>query len=248
MSIVQSELDSTSGVPLYRQIKEILRAEISTGVAESDTPMTEAQLLERFDVSRAPIRQALKELADEGYVYRKQGKGTFPVTGVRVDRPANLRSGDLYRFLEAQGLNPTSKVRGIERIAAPAAVSRRLHLLDNERVIHFTRVIAVEGRPFAQMQVYVRAPESFLPTEAELDNGGTAFALLEKQYGIVLDRSEHEAWATAATQEHADALGVAVGSPLLVIDTVFYSRGGVPAGWRSAVHAAEEFKFHFETP
>lgn len=57
------ELDLSSGVPLYRQIKDILRAEIAGGAADPREPMTEAQLLDRFDVSRAPIRQALKDLA-----------------------------------------------------------------------------------------------------------------------------------------------------------------------------------------
>src|SRR4051812_4911396 len=107
------ELDPSSGVPLYRQIKEILRREVAGGIADPRKPMTEAQLLSRFEVSRAPIRQALQELASEGYVYRKQGKGTFPVTGTRVQRPANVRSGALYQYLSDSGLHPTWKVSGV---------------------------------------------------------------------------------------------------------------------------------------
>ena len=87
------EFDPSSGVPLYRQIKEILRPEIIAGIVDPRIPITEVQLLDRFDVSRAPIRQALKELASEGYVYRKQGKGTFPVVGARVQRPAERDQG-----------------------------------------------------------------------------------------------------------------------------------------------------------
>ena len=41
--------------------------------------------------------------------------------------------------------------------------------------------------------------------------------------------------------------GVAVGSPLLVIETIFYTAGELPAGWRSAVHQAENFKYKFTT-
>lgn len=69
------EIDQQSGVPLYRQIKNILREEIITGKADPAEAITEALLLKRFGVSRAPIRQALGELADEGYVYRKQEIG-----------------------------------------------------------------------------------------------------------------------------------------------------------------------------
>lgn len=242
-----TELDLSSGVPLYRQITDILRAEITSGAVGPDEPMTEAKLLSRFGVSRAPIRQALRDLTNEGFVYRKQGRGTFPVVGRRVDRPADLKSGNLFQYLASQGLAPTSEVSGIERVSPPTAVARRLGIETDEQVLHFRRIIAVDGVPFADNDVYMRSPETFLPSEAELNGGGSAFALLERDYGIALDRAEHEAWATSASPEHAAALGVTAGSPVLVIDTVFLARGGVAMGWRSAVHRAEEFKYHFDT-
>lgn len=244
---MQTELDYGSGVPLYRQIKQILSAEIASGAASAKSPITEAKLLERFAVSRAPIRQALKELADDGFVYRKQGKGTFPVTGARVERPADLGTGNLYQYLSDRGLNPTSQVSGIERVPAPAVVRRHLGIESSERLLHFARVIRIEGQPIAVADIWIRSPDDFSPSEEELRDGGTSLALLEQRYGIVVSHSEHEAWATAATAEHAAILGVPEGSPLLAIDTVFYAKGGVAVGWRSAVHTAEEFKFRFVT-
>lgn len=241
------ELDLTSGVPLYRQIKDILRAEVTDGVAEAGTPMTEALLLERFDVSRAPIRQALKELADEGYVYRKQGRGTFPVPGTRVRRPAEVQTGRLYEYLTQQGLHPASQVTPPERVRAPESVADLLHLAPEERLLHFTRRIQVDQQPLASIEVYVRAPEDFLPTAAELEESGSAFALLERDYGITLERAEHEAWAASATPAQADALGVEEGAPLLIIETTFFAVGGLPAGWRTTAHRAEEFKYRFVT-
>ncbi|TYB69170.1 GntR family transcriptional regulator [Nonomuraea sp. PA05] len=242
-----SELDLSSGVPLYRQIKDILRKEIAGGAADPQRPMTEEQLLSRFEVSRAPIRQALKELANEGYVYRKQGKGTFPVPGTRVHRPADVRPGALYQYLYDTGLHPASTVSGIERAEPPARIRHRLGTGAHERLLHFTRLISVENEPLVEADVYIRAPEDFSPTAAELEDEGSAFELLKRDFGITLDRAEHEAWATAATAAHAAALGVREGSPLLVIETVFFTTGGLPAGWRSAVHQAEQFKYRFVT-
>ncbi|WP_157076758.1 GntR family transcriptional regulator, partial [Halalkalibacter krulwichiae] len=65
-------IDRTSPVPLYKQIKEILIAELRANMDGPLRPIsTEEELVLRFHVSRAPVRQALKELADEGYVYRE---------------------------------------------------------------------------------------------------------------------------------------------------------------------------------
>ncbi|GAA3697533.1 GntR family transcriptional regulator [Arthrobacter ginkgonis] len=241
------ELDPSSGVPLYRQIKEILRREIAEGNVDPNTPMTEAQLLGRFDVSRAPIRQALQELVSEGYVYRKQGKGTFPVTGARVRRPADVRSGALYQYLSDSGLHPTGTVSGIERVEPPARIRDLLGLEAHERLLHFIRLISVENEPLVEASIYVRAPEEFSPSIEELEDRGSAFELLEREFGITLDRAEHEAWATAATAGQAATFGVGEGSPLLVIETTFFTTGGLPAGWRSAVHRAEDFKYRFTT-
>lgn len=245
--MTSGELDLSSGIPLYRQIKDILRAEVSKGIADPSKPMTEAQLLDRFDVSRAPIRQALQELTTEGYVYRQQGKGTFPVTGARVDRPADVRSGALYQYLSERGLHPASKVSGLERVEPPARIQQRLGTDPREQLLHFTRLISVEGEPLVDADIYIRAPGNFNPTAAVLEEAGSAFELLARDFGIALDRAEHEAWATAATADHAAALNVDEGSPLLVIETIFFTTGGLPAGWRTAVHQAEEFKYHFIT-
>ncbi|WP_017975426.1 GntR family transcriptional regulator [Actinopolyspora halophila] len=245
--MADGELDLSSGVPLYRQIKDILRAEITGGSADPRQPVTEAQLLSRFDVSRAPIRQALKELADEGYVYRRQGKGTFPVPGARVHRPVDVRPGALYQYLFDSGLHPTSTVSGVDRVEPPSRIRDLLGGAAHERLLRFTRLISVEGEPLVEARVYIRAPEDFNPTAGELDENGSAFELLERDFGITLDRAEHEAWATAATAEHAATLGVSEGSPLLVIETTFFTTEGLPVGWRSAVHRAEEFKYRFVT-
>ena len=80
-----------------------------------------------------------------------------------------------------------------------------------------------------------------------LEEKGSAMDLLEREYGIILDRAEHEAWATAATAEQARALGVAEGSPLLAIETMFITNGGAPGGYRLAMHRSDEFKYQFTT-
>lgn len=239
------ELDVDTGVPIYRQIKDLLRDEILSGQIIQDRPITEAQLLERFEVSRAPIRQALKELATEGFVYRQQGRGTFPIPGARVERPIDVRSGGLYDYLTHAGLEPTSTISGLCKTTAPDFVRTELKAAKDERLLHFNRQIFAEGKPVADIVVYVRVPSDFNPTQRELETTGSAFTLLDRQYGLLLEHAEHAASATAATAAQAESLKVDQGSPLFLLESVFYITGGVPTGWRHAVHRPDDFKYRF---
>ena len=58
---------------LGEKIKEILLEEPVT----EQNPLTEEKLTEIFGASRTPIREALKELEQEGIIKRKRGKGIY---------------------------------------------------------------------------------------------------------------------------------------------------------------------------
>ena len=72
-----------SPVPLYYQLKTYFKDQMETGLLHpGDRLPTEMDLCEQFGISRAPVRQALTDLANEGYVYRRPGQGTFVATSV----------------------------------------------------------------------------------------------------------------------------------------------------------------------
>jgi ABC-type glycerol-3-phosphate transport system substrate-binding protein/DNA-binding transcriptional regulator YhcF (GntR family) len=63
---------------LYRQLKELIKDAIRRGkFRPGDRLPTEMELCETYGVSRITVRQALNELAREGFLYRQQGSGTF---------------------------------------------------------------------------------------------------------------------------------------------------------------------------
>jgi GntR family transcriptional regulator len=70
--------DASLPVPLYRQVFIMLRQRIVDRVyAPGDQLLREDGLAAEFGVSRATIRQAIGELVRQGFVDRKQGRGTF---------------------------------------------------------------------------------------------------------------------------------------------------------------------------
>src|ERR1700722_1348818 len=70
--------------PRYQQIVAALRKEIEDHTLKAgDMLPSEAELRERFSVSRHTIREALRALRDEGFVESRQGAAT------RVTKPEN---------------------------------------------------------------------------------------------------------------------------------------------------------------
>jgi GntR family transcriptional regulator len=242
--IMKATIDRRSPVPLYRQIKDILQSEIQSSGGDEDLLLTERQLTERFRVSRAPIRQALKELSDEGLLYRQRGQGTFPVRGLQLNQKA-LQLGGLTSYLRDQGMDVDTTVRECGRINPPDDVREKLRLTEESEAFYVSRVIAAHGEPLIWSRIYLDVPQSFDPSAADIEAAGSLFALLDEDPSLALSRGEHSIYADWAKDHDAEHLGIQTGDPVLVIDTSMYTRAGVLEGYRRLIHKAVDYKFVF---
>lgn len=74
-------LQQNTSVPLYRQLKDKILSDISSGkLAEGEKIPTEIELSELYNISRITVRNAVKELVAEGYLVKKsRGRGLLSV-------------------------------------------------------------------------------------------------------------------------------------------------------------------------
>ena len=71
-------IDAEKPMPKYLQLKEILIQHFKDQQYQPNQKIpSENELLEQFDVSRITVRQALAELVNEGFIYKKHGSGSF---------------------------------------------------------------------------------------------------------------------------------------------------------------------------
>ncbi|MCK5566329.1 MAG: GntR family transcriptional regulator, partial [Actinomycetia bacterium] len=71
-------VDKQSRIPLYVQVLDQFISAIDKKLLrEGEKIGNEYELCELFKVSRFTLRQALKELENEGQIYKKRGKGTY---------------------------------------------------------------------------------------------------------------------------------------------------------------------------
>jgi DNA-binding GntR family transcriptional regulator len=70
-------LDRSSFIPLYFQLAQLLRQQITDGFWAAGTEIpSERKLMEQYNLSRNTVRQALDQLYHDGLIVREQGSGT----------------------------------------------------------------------------------------------------------------------------------------------------------------------------
>jgi multiple sugar transport system substrate-binding protein len=94
-------IDRNSPIPIYHQLKTLIREQIESGTwRPGDRIPTEQELCQSYNISRSPVRQALNELAYERLVVRRPGLGTFVNSRASADpspsTPIQMMSSDPY--------------------------------------------------------------------------------------------------------------------------------------------------------
>lgn len=212
--------------PLHRQLRDLMMARIESGEWSPGTYVPpETRLAEDYGVAVGTLRKALLDLAAEGVVQRRQGKGTV-VTSHDTDavlfRFFNLRAAD------GSTLCPESRVlsRKVER--ANAEDARALGLADDVDVIRITRVRDVGGAPILFEHIVLDAARfGALETQPEtLPN--TLYQLYQTDMGATVHRARESLRAVSASDTCARELDVADGTPLLQIRRIAQDYSGAP--------------------
>ncbi len=96
-----TNIDRNSPIPIYHQLKTVLQEQIENGLwRPGDRLPTEQELCRMYNISRSPVRQALKELEYEKVILRRPGLGTFVegclISDPLADTPIQTMSSDSH--------------------------------------------------------------------------------------------------------------------------------------------------------
>ncbi len=71
-------IDRNSFVPLYHQVASMIKEQILSGqIKPGDKLPSESEMISHYKIGRLTVRDALKQLVNEGFLEKEQGKGTF---------------------------------------------------------------------------------------------------------------------------------------------------------------------------
>jgi DNA-binding GntR family transcriptional regulator len=114
--------DELIGVPNYQRVRDAMRTDIARGVLAPDQRLKIADLTARYGLSPAPIREALGQLAAEGWVVIHPNRGAQ----VRTIDEAFLRELNEIRIaLESYTVGLAAAVATPAQVAALTAIEER---------------------------------------------------------------------------------------------------------------------------
>jgi GntR family transcriptional regulator len=209
-----------AGQTRYREIERFLRTQVEGARPGAPLP-SEAELCERFSVSRMTVRQAIQELTNDGLVERRRGQGTFV-----AHRPVHRRPGVFLSFTEEmnrRGMQATSRLLSAGMDDPRRSETLDLGLAPGSRVVRVRRVRLADGVPVA-LEDAALVPELGGVLEEDL-GGGSLHGALERR-GVVATRATGTITARLARASETELLDLAPQSALLVELRILFDQEG----------------------
>jgi GntR family transcriptional regulator, N-acetylglucosamine utilization regulator len=227
-------------VPKHTQLRRILEALIESEL-EPDAPIpSERELMAAHHVSRMTVREAIGQLVTEGRVYRVRGKGTF-VAAPRVDSMLELTS--FTEEMRRRGHEPSTVVLRSVELVPPVGVRQALGLTSTQTAYRIERLRIADGVPMAlENGWYVAEPT---PGLLDRDLSQSLYVILSRTYGVVIDAAKQTLRSEISDAQTARILGVAVGSPLLVLDRTS-TAAGRPVEHITSWYRGDRYQVHID--
>ncbi len=204
----------------YLQLYDILVGKITAGEWKPNERIPgELELCRRYDLSRITVRETLEMLEQNGYIYRKQGKGTFVAV-----RPIEQKLTKLYTLregIEAKGMIPRNKILSFKITLADGKVRKALRLADNEKVYELIRCCYASDIPYAVETSYI--PVSVYPemTEEMIDTSGLYRTM--QHFNVIPERATENLTAVPVSAEEALLLNARTGEIAIRDERITYS-------------------------
>jgi GntR family transcriptional regulator len=212
--------------PIYLQLRDAMAERIATGAWKPGQAIpNEGELAREFGVSPGTMRKALALMESEHLITRWQGRGTFindQASGALADRYCNIRG------TEGQPVSGRIEAAEVERAAANEVECLRLQLQPRDPVWRLRRVRLHQDQAFMYEEIALAA-ELFPHIEDRIYG---RIVVLAQQYGLLLGPAEERISIGVASREAAQALDIAQGSPVIVLDRVVRTIDGRPVEWR----------------
>jgi GntR family transcriptional regulator len=192
-------------------------------------------LAREFGVTSGTVRKALKLMAAERLIVRRQGRGTFV-----ADPATKSASLDNLNGKDGEVIGGQAQVVEITAGAATAPERARLQLLDSDIDIYRIRRVVARKKRICMVEDAVVPADLFpdVPSRKDVAHDTT---LLASAYGLLAGKAKERISLAEAPASVAEILRVRPDLPVMVLDRVVFTFNRVRAlEWRLAYCHPEE--------
>ncbi|MFD6331059.1 GntR family transcriptional regulator [Streptomyces niveus] len=228
-------------LPLWYQVSQSLRASILGRRPHDPLRLpTEEQLAAHYGVSVLTMRQALKELEQEGLISRHRRRGTFIEPGARRGAPRRLLGS--VDAVVAQQSGDRTTVIGHGRAPVPGEVAEYFPGVDEVALYRRLRRDGESGEPvnWAENALRTEVADRLDPSDLER---WPMTKVLRDVLGVKIGRITDTVEATLADPATAELLQVPLLSPILHYTGVTYDADGQVVDVARIRYRGDRFSF-----
>ncbi len=235
---------NVDGLPLYRRIESDLRDRIRAGeLAPGVQVETELELMERYGVSRATVRQALGGLIALGTLEVRRGLGTY-VAAPRFEHTI----GGFYSFsreIERHGLQPGTTVLELRTEPAPDDVAEALDVAPGTAMVSLRRLRLAGQDPLVVETSYLPA-RRFPGLETVDFSTVRLYDTLMHRYGCRPTRARETFEPVLLTADEAALLDQRRGEPALRVERTAFDQDDLPIEFCRSTVRGDRYRYSVE--
>jgi GntR family transcriptional regulator len=230
------------GVPEHGRVpKSFATKEAILGLidelADGDALPPERDLADRLGVSRATVRQAMRELLVNGRV-KRAGRNTVKA-GPKFEQPLSLSS--YTEGVREQGHTPGRIVVDVAGIAADESLAAGLDVEIGAPVVHLERILLVDDERVGLESTYL-SEQRFPTLRADFDPTTSLYAWLGR-HGVVFARAHERIETVLATPREALLVGITTTLPMLLLHRGSLDADGRPIERVRGLYRGDRFSF-----
>lgn len=207
------------------QVREgVRRLLVEESLGPGDRLPTEEDLADRFEVSRATLREALRLLEQDGVLEVRQGNGRYVSALPTVERPITRLEG-MTELLKSMGYRVSDRVLSLSVGAPTEEEARALRMQPSAEVVHLERVRVQDSEPLTYSSVAM--PRSLFPGPVTNYDWSSPLHLLLDSLGHPTAAANTQIRAATLPRAVGKASGLPANVPYLLLVQTVVSRSGV---------------------
>lgn len=223
-----AHLDGGSSAPLYQQVLDLIKSDIERGTYAVDSQIpTELELSKMYGVGRVTVRRAIEELVGEGYLTKRQGRGTF-VTATKMIRKVHQKD-DVQSFTQAcaeNGMKAGARVVARKTVQTDRELATFFDVSEGDEVFLVSRVRTADGVPVLYENNYYPIEGYEFLGDVNLTNCSIFEVVGERSGRYPVSSNPCRLEIARAGIDEARELKVPVGEPLFYMNVGFLDASG----------------------